>query len=114
MKLPNAEHACVDREKLTDYLLCLSHPDGGSKAEFFVRFGFHVEDWGVLAEALRRHGAYYDVVNTVDSEYGTRYAVDGPLETPDGRNPLVRTVWIIEKGSAGPRLITAHPLEGPQ
>lgn len=114
MRLPNAEHACVDREKLTDYLLCASHPDGGSKAEFFARFGFRVEDWEVLAEALRRHGAHCDVVNTVDSAYGTRYAVDGPLETPDGRNPLVRTVWIIEKGSAGPRLITAHPLEGPQ
>lgn len=114
MKLPNAERACVDREKLTDYLLCFSHPDGGSKAEFFARFGFRVEDWQVLAEALRRHGADNDVVNTVDSAYGPRYAVDGPLETPDGRNPLVRTVWIIEKGSAGPRLITAHPLEGPQ
>ena len=54
------------------------------------------------------------VGDTVDSAYGTRYAVDGPLETPDGRNPLVRTVWIVDKGSARPRLITAHPLEGPQ
>jgi len=114
MKLPNAEHVSVDREKLTGYLLCVSHPDGGSKAEFFARFGFRVEDWEVLAEALRRHGAHYEVVNTVDSAYGTRYAVDGPLETPDGRNPLVRTVWIVEKGSAEPRLITAHPLEEPR
>jgi len=114
MKLPNSEHASVVREKLTDYLFCVSHPDGGSKAEFFAKFGFRVEDWEVLAEALRRHGARYEVVNTVDSAYGTRYAGDGPLETPDGRTPLVRTVWIIEKGSAGPRLITAHPLEGPQ
>lgn len=64
MRLPNAEHACVDREKLTDYLLCVSHPGGGSKAEFFARFGFRVEDWEVLAEALRRHGAHCDVVNT--------------------------------------------------
>jgi len=81
---------------------------------FFARFGFRIEEWEVLAQALRRHGAHYEVVNTVDSAYGTRYAVDGPLETPDGRNPLVQTVWIIEKGSAGPRLITAHPLERSQ
>ena len=112
MRLPNAERARVDREKLTDYLLCVSHPDGGSKAEFLARFGFRVDDWEVLAEALRRHGAHSDVVNSVDSAYGMRYAVDGPLETPDGRKPLVRTIWIIEKGSARPRLITAHPLEG--
>ena len=113
MRLPNSDHASVDRQKLTNYLLCVSRPDGGSKAEFFARFGFRVEDWEVLAEALRRHGAHHDVVYTVDSAYGTRYAVDGRLETPDGRNPLVRTVWII-KGSRAPRLITAHPLEGPQ
>ncbi len=113
MRLPNAEDARVDREKLTDYLLCVSHPDGASKAEFFARLGFRLEDWAALADALRRHGAHGGVVNTVDSAYGTRYAVDGPLETPDGRNPLVRTVWIVEKGSARPRLITAHPLEGP-
>lgn len=39
----------------------------------------------------------------------TRYAADGPLPAPDGRAPMVRTVWIVEAGSA-PRLVTAHPL----
>jgi hypothetical protein len=31
MKLPNAERARVDREKITDYLLSPVHPDGSSK-----------------------------------------------------------------------------------
>ncbi len=31
------------------------------------------------------------------------------LQTPDARTPKVRTVWIVEPGSRGPRLITAHP-----
>ncbi|HHT9108333.1 MAG TPA: DUF6883 domain-containing protein, partial [Candidatus Wunengus sp. YC64] len=56
-----------------------------------------------------RHGATYNVTKVVESEYGTRYSVDGLLETPDSRNPYVRTVWIIEKQSTTPRLITAHP-----
>ena len=54
-------------------------------------------------------GATYNVTKVVESEYGTRYSVDGLLETPDSRNPYVRTVWIIEKQSTTPRLITAHP-----
>jgi hypothetical protein len=37
MKLPNPELAQVETSKVTEYLLCPSHPDGGSKAAFFIR-----------------------------------------------------------------------------
>jgi hypothetical protein len=110
MKLPNADRARVDREKITEYLLCASHPDGASKARFFSSFGFDVEDWQTLAEALREHGRTHSVVRVVESTFGTRYAIDGVLETPDGRKPRLRTVWIVEEGSDAPRLITAHPV----
>lgn len=111
MTLPYASQARVDQEKITDYLLSSVHPDGKSKAEFFTQFGFRPEQWTVLATALRGHGARHPVVKVVESDFGTRYAVDGALESPDGSNPRVRTVWIIEKASTTPRLITAHPLE---
>ena len=60
MKLPNAEQAVVDREKITDYLLSLTSPDGWSKARFFTklkpRWDVHSrgdEDWlGCAREAL--------------------------------------------------------------
>ena len=45
MKLPNADHLRVDCEKIAEYLLSLTHPDGHSKAEFFTRFGFFLEHW---------------------------------------------------------------------
>ena len=111
MKLPNAEQAQVDREKITEYLLSLTHPDGAAKARFFMQLGFRREDWGSFSEALRRHGGSCPVVKTMDSGYGTRYTIEGKLETPDGRNPWVRTVWLIEKGKRRPRLITAYPCE---
>lgn len=109
MKLPNADQAQVEREKITGYLLSTTHPDGTSKAKFFCRFGFHIENWEVLAEALQKHGERHPVIKTVESAFGTRYTVEGKIETPDGRTPRVRTVWIIEKGSDKPRLITAYP-----
>jgi len=42
MKLPNYQSATVPKRKVTDYLLNPAHPAGGSKASFFLRFGFTV------------------------------------------------------------------------
>ena len=52
MRLPNAERAVVAREKITEYLLSFTHPEGESKARFFTRFGFTPESWEELATAL--------------------------------------------------------------
>jgi len=111
MKLPNGDHLRVDRKKITEYLLSPTHPDGHSKAEFFTRFGFCLEHWQLLAEVLRGHGTTNPVVSAVETPYGTRYIIEGRLASPDSRNPLIRTVWIVEKGKTSPRLITAYPLE---
>lgn len=108
--LPNANRARVDREKIIEYLLCDSHPDGRAKAAFFARLGFQVEQWEILAESLRRHGMTNPVVKTVRSEYGVCYCVEGPIETPGGVRPNIRTVWIIEERVSEPRLITAYPV----
>jgi hypothetical protein len=45
MKLPNAQLATVPERKVTHYLLNPGHPAGGSKATFFLRFGFTVAEW---------------------------------------------------------------------
>jgi len=34
MKLPNAEQAVIEQEKITDYPLNPAHPDNGGKAAF--------------------------------------------------------------------------------
>ena len=110
MKIPRIVQARIDRNKIEEYLLSESHPDGWGKARFFMSFGFTPRQWRVFAEALRRHGEMCPVAAWGESEYGKRYVVDGPLKTPDGRSPNIRTVWIIETGETIPRLVTAHPL----
>ena len=59
-------------------------------------------------DALRDHAIKNLVEKTVSFPYGVRYVVEGEL--PDERNPLVRSVWIIETGQELPRLVTAYPL----
>ena len=99
----------VDREKITEYLLSDANPIGQSKAGFFVRFGFNADNWQDLADALIRQGSSHTVVSVSETVYGPRYRVDGIIETPDGRNPQIRTVWQFDAGNDYPRLITARP-----
>jgi len=41
-----------------------------------------------------------------------KYIIEGPLRCPDGRSPLVRTVWFAEQDDEIPRLVTAIPVPG--
>ncbi len=110
MKLPNAGAAMVPERKVTLYLLNPAHPAGGSKAAFFLRFGFTVADWQRLSDALLRHAQENEVVSTEQTAHGTRFAVDGPLGAPDGRRLNVRSAWFIDIGGSTPRFVTAHLL----
>ena len=109
MLLPNAHLTRIEGEKITDYLLSSDNPQGRAKAWFFLSFGFSATRWEELAEALRRHAVSHAVARVLETTYGPRYHVDGEIETPDGRNPSVRTVWQVDLGSNRPRFITAYP-----
>ena len=95
MMLPDGNRTRVDRAKIADYLLSLSHPDGRSKAEFFMRFGFKVEDWEALANALREVGISNPVTSLVESAHGDAlhcgWAVAGARRTgSDGAHRVDR------------------------
>lgn len=107
-RLPRPDEFVVESRKLTDYLLCESHPDGASKAKFFRGFGFDVSRAGILAEALVQHGRTRDVVEVSATGFGMKYVVQCSLITPDERDPCIRSAWIAE-GSEAPRLVTAYP-----
>lgn len=109
-KLPNAEQAVVPQLKITHYLLSLTSKKGQTKARFFLSFGFAVEDWETMADALKRHAVTHPVASRRETAYGIHYNVEGDLETPDARNPRVRSVWKIETGETLPVLVTAYPL----
>ena len=74
-------------------------------------FGCRREDWPRLATAFRRLAECVEVCSNVDSSHGQKYIIDGPMETPSGKTPLVRTVWIVDAGQDTPRLVTAYPRE---
>lgn len=111
MKLPNHESAVVAVPKIVSYLLNLASDNGRAKARFFLAFGFTIEAWEVMAEALKQHARDHEVTRLEErSPFGVHYIVEGALRTPDGRNPSVRVVWVIDEGNDAPRLVSAYPL----
>ena len=91
MMLPDRDRAHVDRSKITEYLLSLSHPDGHTKAAFFMRLGFRVERWEELADALRLVGISNPVVASAQSPHGVRYTVEAIMESIKEHDRVVLT-----------------------
>ncbi len=110
MKLPNRENAYVPLAKLTGYLLSDSHPVGRHKALIFNIMGYDINNPAELELGLLNIVEEWDVVQTIASEYGTKYIVDGVLATPVGSEFSVRTVWITNVGETRARFVTAYPL----
>lgn len=107
MILPNVGSAVVEEAKVRDYLLNAAHPGNLGKAALFQAFGFQAAKWEEMRDALRKHPAANEVVRTTRNPHGIKYEVSCDLETPDGRNPCLTTVWIIEARHR-PRLVTAY------
>ncbi len=106
MKVPGFDRAIVPEGKLTRYLLNPDHPDGGTKARFFVQVGF---DEGTLSTALLRHIREYGITEIEMTFFGIKYGIDGFMESPSGYRFHLRSVWIILNGETIPKLVTAFP-----
>jgi hypothetical protein len=113
VKVPHADKAEVPEPKIRRYLLDPAHPAGGSKARFLHQFGFAAEPWEHMARQLRQHVQTNEVVEVRQKERGVSYAVNGPLDAPDGSRLQVRSVGFIETDKETPRFVTAHPLPKP-
>jgi hypothetical protein len=110
LKLPNLAKAFIEPQKITAYLL--SEENSGGKSAFFIAFGFTLAQPEVLSQALLAHAAAHEVAGVSQTPHGTKYIIDGKMQTPDGRSSQVRSVWIDDRGEEAPRLVTAYPREG--
>lgn len=108
-KLPQAEKAIIDVEKLCEYLLSPSHPVGRFKAVFFEKYGYNAETWQSLQQSLRKLILTQDVHEVIETKYGEKYIVEGFIEGKTGGSVKIVTVWVILKGETVPRFVTAYP-----
>jgi hypothetical protein len=110
VKLPNAERAVVDIDKLRNYCLNFDHRRGCHKARVFKASlgltGEHAED---LRNALLAAAINNNATPVEHDEYGRRYVIDFMASGPSGR-AMVRSSWIIRNGEDFPRLTSCYVL----
>lgn len=87
------------------------NPDNSGKAQFFLALGFHCGDWEAMAQVFRELALAAHVTESLESPHGIKYVLDGVIQTPSGKTPIVRSVWIVDRGRNCPRLVTAYPAE---
>lgn len=109
MKLPNRDRAVIAPEKLVQYLLNTEHRRGGPKARVLAHFGYRADNWHQLESDIRRFHLDQEVEVVKQTLYGMRYEIRAPLQTPDSRPLMLRTIWQIDEGTDFPRLITLFP-----
>jgi hypothetical protein len=112
VKLP-ADEAVIPLEKLRDYILSPTHPDGRGKAAFLGRLGYHQADWRRLEADLRRQILTREARSAAQSPWGLKYEILGPLTGPNGTTAWVRSIWIVPAGETTPRLVTLIPEKEP-
>ena len=104
MKLPHADKALIDAEKLRDYLLSSTHPVGRFKAPVFLRMGYSQNQWEQLAADLRSQHLSSDVQEASESNYGMKYVIRARLKGPNGTAFEFVSVWIVLEGENVPRV----------
>ena len=109
MKVPNANRAIIAADKLTGYLLNVSHKRGGPKARLLFSVGYRLDNAHSLESDLRVQHLSLDVARTHATTYGVVYEIEGPIETPSGRTVRFCSVWQVDSGTEVPRFITMYP-----
>ena len=100
----------IESIKITAYLLNADHPEGGSKAKFFIARGFSLDDEKTFVEALMGHAIAGHLARELSNEHGVKRVYEGPLPCPDGTSPRVRSIWHKAPGHFMRLLVTAYPI----
>jgi hypothetical protein len=109
MTVPNADRAIIAADKLTSYLLNVSHKRGAAKARLLLGVGYRPDAPDVLEADLRAQHLSLEVTHMHENAYGVAYEIIGPIRTPNGRRVHFCSVWQIDTGTDVPRFITMYP-----
>ena len=109
MTIPGADRAIIAAEKLTAYLLNVSHKRGAAKARLLLSVGYRSDAPQTLESDLRAQHLSLDATRTLETPYGVVYEIEGPIRTPSGKTVRFCSIWQIDTGTQVPRFITMYP-----
>ena len=108
MKLPGAENAIIDIEKLREYCLNPNHPRGKHKAHVFEKaLGYTQDDAEELRTRIKDLLPMSPCEIGKKDQYGQRYKVEITIHRKS-LEAIVLTAWIIKNADEAPRLTTCY------
>jgi hypothetical protein len=123
MTVPNADRAIIAADKLTAYLLNMSHKRGAAKARLLLGLGYRSDAPHVLESDLRAQHLSLEVTRTHENAYGVVYEIVGPIRrptaaassfVPSGRltlAPMCRDSLPCTRGRSGLRNVRRRDLD---
>ena len=108
-RLPNAEKAAIDSEKLHDYIPSFATSSGTLQSSFLPKAGVFHRKLESLRITSERADPFPRCSRIDESRYGQKFIVEGIMVSPTGKKVQIITVWVILKGESIPRFITAYP-----
>jgi hypothetical protein len=82
---PQRRTRVIAAEKLTEYLLNMSHKRGVAKARLLLGVWYRPDTPRLLESDLRAQHLSLDMTRTSENAYGVVYEIEGPIETPSGK-----------------------------
>ncbi len=98
-----------EENKVKNYLLNISHPEGAGKAKFFIEtLGIQQDDWRYLADQISGAMKFAYIYKIKNSPYGVNHGALININGRNGRTAILETGWIINSGDNA-KLVTAYP-----
>ena len=98
----------VPERKITHYLLNRDHPEGGSKARYFLGLGYDLDTRERFRNDLLLLGRTSEM-EKVSTRFGSKYVGVASVTPPRDGPVQVKTIWILRGDSPPPVLVTAYP-----
>jgi hypothetical protein len=110
MNVPEGCELIVRVEKITDYLLNLNHPDGRPKALFFIANGLNGSSPEPFITLLYKHFETNSNNLILETQFGTKFIIEGNMTMPNGSIHLLRSIWIREHENKFIKFVTAYKI----
>jgi len=110
MKLPHANQAVVELDKLTQYCLNPAHPRGRHKARVFESvLGLTTADAELVRQTLLDAALRNEAVPAEGDEHGQRYVIEFATIGPAG-SATIRSAGIVRADEDFPRFVSCYVL----
>jgi hypothetical protein len=99
--------AIIAPSKLTEYLLVWK-PEN-DKSQWLENAGYTIDNWQELEDDLRIQILPLNAIYIETTRFGQLFQIIGTINTPNGSELNVRTIWIIEQDSGLTKFVTMYP-----